>query len=537
MGSIGSGASGVYVTIRDYSGFSRQALKGFVMMEGVCVRGPVNKATLCSDYEEFQQTFGGLHSTYDFPYLVKRAMSYGARVVVNRIAHYEDPADPTTLTATRGEATLVDRADPAKSTLGITAINEGAWSGKIKWTVTDGTINPSTEFNITFRNDSDAHVTPETYQNASMDPSAANYILKLVNGVSKIVTLAELGDGTDYAERRPATGTGYLSEGDDGLEDLNANDYIGDEAAGLGLYSFDEIDYSMLLSVPECIELDSPGPEAVQAAVTTYCSEHRLKMVYGINAIPLGLTPSEARDYRNGVSPSYTPINDWTQGIFYGDISVLDPRTGTSLTYVNPLGDVCGAIARGHSDRREWFPVAGWRYSLLHDVYGIRYNLAPVGKRGQADILADAQVNMIVSDESGAYIDGMATMQRAASTLSNETTAWLVMVMKKALYKYGRGYLYLPIGPSTWQLMANELDPWLAGLKGDYGFYAYDLQCDQYAPDIYNGKLNKPETIEQGILYAQIAIKPTSWSKWVGFTVSLTKLTAKFEDFETLSLV
>ena len=102
MGSLGSGAPDVFVTISDWSNFTRQALKGYLLLEGKCERGPIGTAVLCSDFTDFRMTYGWLIDGSDFAYLVKRAMSYGARVVVNRIAHYEDPADPTTPRARSG---------------------------------------------------------------------------------------------------------------------------------------------------------------------------------------------------------------------------------------------------------------------------------------------------------------------------------------------------------------------------------------------------------------------------------------------------
>jgi hypothetical protein len=534
---LGSGASGVFISVRDYSGFSAMQLKGFVMFEGVFERGPIGSVTLCSDLTDLRRNYGWLIDGYESVYLAKRAMSYGAQLIVNRVAHYTDPADRTTLTATKGVGTLVDRAGSPGDTLGIAAINEGAWSGGLRWTVTDGTINPTTEFNITFSHDTDDFIISETYENASMDPAEANYILTLVNGPSKIVTVSDEGDGTDYAERRPATGTGLLAEGDDGLAGLNGADYVGDDAANTGLYTLDSVDYSKLLVVADAEKLEDPGLSTVHSGMKTYCKTHRLETVFGILVTPMGLDPQDAADYRNGVDPVYTPINDWTVGMFWGDLGVVNPRTGNSIVYVSPAGDVAGAMARGHKDRNEHIAVAGPRYALLNDVHDIRYNVGPIGKRGQADILAMSQVNPLVFTDEGAYIDGIATLQRNATQLSNITTAMTIMVMKTALWKYGRSYCYMKIGPVVWKLMAAEIEPWLASLVEAQGLYDYYWNSDQNAPDIYSGTINKRETIERGLLLGDAAIKATVDAKWVGFTITLAKLFAQFQDFEKFSVI
>ncbi|MEI6633736.1 MAG: hypothetical protein WCP22_07955 [Chlamydiota bacterium] len=503
------------------------------MFPGYFKRGPMG-AYPCSSWGDVLARYGDIMDDYDSAYLVKRLMTlYGARAIVNRLAHYEDPSDVTSLTATCGTATLVDRAGSPLPTLGITVIGPGSHSANIKWTVTDGTINPTTEFNITFEDEDDSRVVPEGYQNCTI----AN-VLDKVNGVSKIVTLADLESATVAPDNRPANGTGNLSEGDDGLTNLNAADWIGDEAAGTGLYAFDDYDQSMLLVAPESVLLSGAGPETVQAAVQTYCNTHRKQLVFAIHTPPDGLIPTDAADYRNGKGKwDYTPINDWCGAMYWGDLAVLDPRTGNKLVYINPAADVAGRIARAHVEKKEWFAAAGPKFGNLKEVHGVRYNLGPVAKEGYRDILAEAQVNPIIVDEDGCYIDGIRTLQRETTQLQNSPVAWLMMVMKKALYKYARSYRYYKIGPATWALMYSELNPWLAQLKKELGFAEYYLQVDQDAPDIMSGKINTPETIERGILMGDIAVKPIPDAQWVGFVVGITKLSMTFEDYEKISVL
>lgn len=539
MVTLGSGAPGEVVTVRDYSGYTATALKGYVLFPGIFTRGPMG-ARLGGSWSDILATYGDIMDNYDSIYLVKRMMSlYGAKPIICRIAHYTDPADATSCTATCGAATLVDRAGAPGSTLGITAIGPGADSANLRWTVTDGTINPATEFNLVIEHDTDTHVATEVYKNASMDPAAANYILTLVNDVSVIATLADLGAGTDYTERRPAVGTGVLSAGDDGLTGLNAADWIGDEAAGTGFYAFDEFDEAMLIVAPESSLLSTTGPAAVQAGLQTYCNTHRKQLVFAIHTPPDGLIATDAADFRNGVGDwDHTPINDWCGAMYWGDLEVLDPRTGSKTVYINPAADVAGRIAKSHIQRKEWFEVAGPKLGNLDaSVLGVRYNIGPECKEAYRDILANAQVNPIVKDSDGCYIDNFSTLQRTSTQLQNCSTAWLIMVMKKALLKYAKGYRAYKICPTTWQLMDAELRPWLTQLQLDLGFASFYLNVDANAPNIESGTINTTTTIEQGILMGDIAVKPIPSAKWVGFYLSITKLSMTFQDYEAISKV
>jgi hypothetical protein len=531
---MGSGASGTYVFLQDLSGHTTEGLKGFVFLEGICERGPINTPTLCNDTGESRATYGWLldSGVSDFAYLVKRCMQYGARVWINRIAHYTDPGDRTTLTATMGAAMLVDRAEAPQNTLVLTAINEGPWSAGIKWTVTDGTISPTTQFNLIIEHETDPYIKTETYQNATVAT-----ILEMVNGISKIVTIADDESPTEVPGNRPAVGTGNLSEGDDGLTDLNTADYIGDDAAETGFYAFDSVRFGRLMAAPECVTLADPGPAQVQAALQTYCNTHRMQMVFALHSPPMGLVPTDAADFRNGTGNwDHTPINDWCGAMFYGDLGVLNPRTGSGSVFINPLSDVAGRIAKSHADRGEHFAVSGPRRSMLVNVDSIRYEIGSPAKQGTRDVLAASQVNMIVSNTQGAYIDGFSTLQRESTQMQNMDTAWLFMAMKETLYEFGPSYCDEKINLVLFKKIAAELDPWLAGLVSREGIYDdYLLQCDQDATDILHCKLNKPQTIEQHEVWCGVAVKPTITGKWIGFIVQMTKLGATFTDIRDIS--
>ena len=250
-----------------------------------------------------------------------------------------------------------------------------------------------------------------------------------------------------------------------------------------------------------------------------------------VGTFEAGVTATGARTERIAWS-----LNNWAASMFYGEPEVVDPVTGNSTKYINCLGDVLGCIARSHKERKEWFPAAGTVWGKMINVLGFRNDVGSAGRKAHADILADAQINPCMTVRGiGPCVWGMDTTQKTASALRQLPTAWLVMVMKSALLEYGRGYCFMPNGPTTWRLMANELTPWLEQLKAETAFYAYALQCDQDAPDIESGVLNTPVTIERGELKCRIYIKPMIFAKWIGFEVVLTKTSARFQDFYNIA--
>ncbi len=75
---------------------------------GITERGPIGVATLCTTFDEFDESFGGFTASPD---LALAATGFfengGSRLWVVRTCHYDDVTDPTTATATKARAQLV----------------------------------------------------------------------------------------------------------------------------------------------------------------------------------------------------------------------------------------------------------------------------------------------------------------------------------------------------------------------------------------------------------------------------------------------
>ncbi len=74
--------------------------KGVRFIQGIFKRGKINKPdTLIGSWEQFVREFGGYVANNEDPIQVKRMLDGGAKLRVNRIAHYTNISDATTLTA------------------------------------------------------------------------------------------------------------------------------------------------------------------------------------------------------------------------------------------------------------------------------------------------------------------------------------------------------------------------------------------------------------------------------------------------------
>jgi hypothetical protein len=101
---------GVYTRETDFSFYIKQISTSACGMIGVAEKGPVNKPTLVTSWEQFTRKFGSYIADGYLAYAARAFFDNGGGVLwVTRIAHATDPTDPTTITATAASVTLKDR--------------------------------------------------------------------------------------------------------------------------------------------------------------------------------------------------------------------------------------------------------------------------------------------------------------------------------------------------------------------------------------------------------------------------------------------
>ena len=109
------GAARVRWTINDLSMFVDEMAMGYVTMVIVAERGPIARPKIVTSLEMYRRVFGNKVSYTTDPLVVEMALRQGAKLNVIRTAHYDNIADPTTLTALCSSATIFDRGDTATS--------------------------------------------------------------------------------------------------------------------------------------------------------------------------------------------------------------------------------------------------------------------------------------------------------------------------------------------------------------------------------------------------------------------------------------
>ena len=218
-------------------------------MVGIAERGPINKPTLVTSWEQFVNRFGSYITS---GYLAYARLGRSSIMAGRCSTSAASPTTPTRPTAPRsrpkGRWWQSKTAPPSRRTrLRVKAANEGAWGDKLSVQIEDGTRDPQGSFNLIVRHKSEV---VEVFKDLSMDESSASHAELAINGRSEWITVEDLFSASGVATDRPAIGTYSLSGGENGLTGLTDADYTGDPSQHTGFYSFDEIDALNLLMVP-----------------------------------------------------------------------------------------------------------------------------------------------------------------------------------------------------------------------------------------------------------------------------------------------
>jgi uncharacterized protein len=260
---------------------------------GRAKRGPVNDPVLCNGFADFEQFFGGLWLDSTLGFAVRDFfLNGGSQAVIVRIYH---PAAPKEA----GRATL------AVGNLTLKARSPGAWGNELaaRITLLDAKIakqladryevDQSALFNLTIRDL--ATGATEFLPNLTVS-SGARQVDKIISHESRLVEYdGALPKTPPPASKDPAKGspwddeTCYTKAAQDSTLDggaLEANDFLGDEAAKTGIYALEHADIFNLLCIPPYKDAnDSDVDIDVLQAAADYCEKRRAMLICGSAAV------------------------------------------------------------------------------------------------------------------------------------------------------------------------------------------------------------------------------------------------------------
>ncbi|MEK3881872.1 phage tail sheath family protein [Paenibacillus sp. PL2-23] len=343
----------------------------------------------------------------------------------------------------------------------------------------------------------------ETYEKASLNPEAPNFVEKLT-GKSNLVNLsvqAVAAEAETPFSRIAANGASFsLSGGSDGsASSLSPGDFIGvDEGPGqrTGIQSFIDNDVVSIMAIPGVTDPN------VQLSLVAHCES--LGSRFAILDLPREATKvQDVLAHRELFDSSYCALyNPWLQ--------VFDPLDKRNI-FIPPSGTIAGIYSRSDSTRGVQKAPAN---ETLRGVVGldVQYN------NGEQDILNPAGVNLIRA------FTGQGIRVWGARTCSSNTLWKYINVRRLFIFLEGsikNGSNWVVFEPNTEQLWARvqrTIDAFLTRVWRD-GALAGSSPSEAFYINIGRSTMTQDD-IDNGRLICEIGVAPVKPAEFVIFRIT-----------------
>ena len=540
---------------------------------GAAVKGPVNIPTAVSTFSQYEAIFGGAvesgsqYYTYLNSIAARNYFSNGGEsLLVTRVVTGSFTSAFTSGSeAGPNESGIMANAwqDNAatqyqKQSFVLKTISEGELmnsfspvtangslpsgsADNLRWEI--ATTNTSSgQFSLLIRRGNDItnqKAILETYNNLSMDPTAPNYIGKVIGDTyftvesdgpdyyvktngnyprrSAYVYVESVGtptpqyfnnDGSikpQFTGSLPLVGSGSFAaatgkniENNDGKfnESITAANVQGIAPAGYTqtialLNNKDDYQFNVI-SAPGLNGVD----HGTQVNSLVALAQNRTDCLAVIDLIgynsSVNQVTTQASSYDTSYAAAYWP---WLQ--------TIDAVTGQTVwapasTYIPAVYAFTDASAD------PWFAPAGLVRGALGSVVRAERKLTS----GNRDTLYEANVNPIATfPGSGVVVFGQKTLQKRASALDRVNVRRLLIALKSYIVQVSDGLVFEQNTNSTRNNFLAQVNPYLESVQQRQGLYAFKVVMD--------ASNNTPDVIDRNELVGQIYLQPTKTAEFV----------------------
>ena len=426
-------------------------------------------------------------------------------------------------------------ADSAGGTL-----NSGS-ADNLRWEISS--VNTSSgQFSLLLRRGNDTtnqKSVLETYNNLSMDPTAANYVASAIgdtyatvasdngeyfvqtNGTypnrSAYIYVSEVNtptpnyfdnDGSPkdlYTGSLPAVGSGSFTSavgnnfenGDakfnqnitaGNIQGIGPNDYTQSIAL---LNNQDQYQFNVI-SAPGLIF--SLHPSQVSSLVSL--AQNRTDCVSVIDLVTYGSTISGVVNNASGFDTSYSAT-------YWPWLQTIDPLTAQTV-WVPPSTYIPGVYAFTDASSDPWFAPAGLIRGSLGSVIRAERQLTS----GNRDTLYEANINPIATfPGSGIVVFGQKTLQKKASALDRVNVRRLLIALKSYISQVSNNLVFEQNTIATRNNFLSQVNPYLTSVQQRQGLYAFKVVMDE--------SNNTPDVVDRNQLVCQIYLQPTKTAEFI----------------------
>ena len=549
---------GVLARENDLSAITAQPIQAGAAIIGPTVKGPVGIPTLVTSYSEYTAAFGTTFTSASLQqeFLTSNsAYNYfnngGTTLLVTRVVSGSFTSATSTNISGSGNAvatsfTLKTFGEGAIMNSSGSEVNGALVSGSsdnLRWEVA-GFSTSSGTFSLLIRRGDDntsEKTVLESYANLSLDPTAPNYISKVIGDSFKTVNTSDTtpyvqDNGTypnrsryvyvstvnsktsqyfdnngdfksEYTSSLPAIASGSF-ESATGQVYFNTagaafNESITTAANIQGLNNTNYTTSIDLLSNQDEYIFNSitvPGIMIETAPSTTTklinMVQERGDALAIIDASVYGSTllamTAEASSYNSSYAAVYAP---WLQ--------TTSPETG-ELVWVPASTMIPGVYAYNDRVGEAWFAPAGLNRGGLATV------VRPERKFSQSnrDTLYQGKVNPIASfPGSGVVVFGQKTLQTKASALDRVNVRRLLIQLKSFISQIADNLVFEQNTIATRNAFLSQVNPYLESVQQRQGLYAFKVIMDD--------SNNTADVIDRNELIGQIYLQPTKTAEFI----------------------
>jgi hypothetical protein len=382
----------------------------------------------------------------------------------------------------------------------------------------------------------------ETWTNLSMDPTAPNYVSRVigdqyksyssgdnqivVNGtypnasryvyVASVLTPTPLYfDNTGFAKTQftgsiPTNGDGSFSGATGELASAGGALYYDAITTGAtniqGLLSSSYDDMISLLSNQDDYQFNvllTPGLFASEAPlgssqVTTIINNtmNRGDNIFVADLVPYNSNISAVTTQANAKNTSYAAS-------YWPWVQTIDPNT-SQLVWVPASTLVAGVYAYNDNVSEPWFAPAGINRGGLSTVVRAEKKLTQANR----DTLYTNKVNPIATfPGTGVVVYGQKTLQTKASALDRVNVRRLLIALKSYIGQIANNLVFEQNTIATRNSFLAQVNPYLESVQQRQGLFAFKVVMDS--------SNNTPDVIDRNQLVGQIYLQPTKTAEFV----------------------
>ena len=561
---------GVLSIENDQSFITQQPITVGAAIIGPTVLGPVEIPTVVTSYSDYKNKFGStfISGSQVYTYFTSiAAFNYfnngGESLLVARVVSgsftsaFTSASSATTPTpngcgilslnnsesivlSTLTQGTIMNSSSSLDAS---GSLNASGSTNNIRWQIANNDTASGT-FSLIIREGDDNtnnQVTLETWTDLSMDPTAPNYVSRVIGNqvraynavdnqitvtgdfpnaskyvyVSAVKTPTPLYfDNTGIAKSQftasiPANASGSFTGATGNLFGSGAtyyNNILLSSTNVQGLLSSSYDNMINLLSNQDDYRFNvlmTPGLFANAAAlgssqVTSIINNtmNRGDSIYVADLVPFSSSITEVVNAANAKNTSYAAS-------YWPWVQTVDPDSA-QLVWVPASVMVGGVYAYNDSVSEPWFAPAGINRGGLNSVVRAEKKLS----QAQRDTLYQNKVNPLATfPGTGVVVYGQKTLQTQASALDRVNVRRLLIALKSYISQVAQNLVFEQNTIATRNQFLSQVNPYLESVQQRQGLYAFKVIMDD--------SNNTADVIDRNQMVGQIYIQPTRTAEFI----------------------